>query len=136
MKKIAVLFLIMMITLSCSSDDDSIRSQLSGQWRLMSADLMNFGSQDTIDYSGDNIIYNFKNNGKLIITGNDDIAHATGEYYYKINNNQQTNDPNNKQENNLYVHINNTAWALTMTEDAMTLSTSYVDGPALNFVRK
>ena len=83
MKNLMYLLLIIFTILSCSKDDYSMNEQIYGEWKLTEARIVDFSpNPPIIDYSDDNIIYNFKFNGKLIVTGEENVGYTNGEYEY------------------------------------------------------
>lgn len=134
MKKILILIMAIATLLSCSKDDDSTTDQIVGEWRLLRTTCCFFEGGKTTDYSDENIIYNFKRNGILIITGGQNVEYPVGEYQYffgKDNLGSNTNEPKI-----LLVKIDNNKWTYNLTKGIMTLGMSYIDGPNLEFERK
>ncbi len=135
MREVMILLLAIFTLTSCTNDDDStIDSQIIGEWKLMKAEIVNFSQNpNTIYYSNKNIIYNFKSNGKLVVSGGGNLEYPDGEYDYFFGNDYLggTNDPRI-----LLVKINNTKWTYNLTDGEMKLGQSYVDGPDLFFKRK
>ena len=134
MKKILILIMAIATLLSCSKDDDSTTDQIVGEWRLLRTTCCFFEGGKTTDYSDENIIYNFKRNGILIITGGQNVEYPVGEYQYffgKDNLGSNTNEPKI-----LLVKIDNNKWTYSLTKGIMTLGMSYIDGPNLEFERK
>ncbi len=134
MKKGIVLLLTIVLSFACTGDDDSRNdSQIIGDWKLMKAEIVNFSQNPSIiDYSDENIIYNFKSDGKLVVTGGENIGYPDGEYdyYFGEANLANLNDPV------LIVKINNSQWTFNLTDGIMKIGQSYVDGPDLFFKRK
>ena len=85
MKKVLTLLLIGFLISSCSNNDD-ISNQIIGNWKLMEAKFYGLegggSSEGSIDYSNENIIYNFKSNGILIVSGGDNAGYPNGEYEF------------------------------------------------------
>ena len=134
MKKILILIFAIGILLSCSNDDDSMNNQIIGEWKLIEAQIFNFGGQNLIDYTNENIIYDFQSNGILQVTGGDNVGYTSGEYEYFFGEDYLgggTSDPKV-----LLVKINESKWTYNLTNGKMTLGTSYVDGPDLILERK
>lgn len=134
MKRILILIIAITTLLSCSKDDDSTTDQIVGEWRLLRTTCCFFEGGKTTDYSDENIIYNFKSNGILIVTGGQNVEYPIGEYKYffgKDNLGGDTNEPKT-----LLVKIDNNKWTYNLIEGIMTLGMSYVDGPNLQFERK
>jgi len=133
MKKIMILMLIGILALSCSNDDE-ITNQIVGNWKLTEAKFYGLqggsSSEGSIDYTDENIIYNFQTNGILIVSGGENAGYTNGEYEYFFGEDYlgSSNDPKS-----LLVKINNSKWTFNLTNGKMTLGKSYVDGPDLVF---
>lgn len=136
MRKILTLLLIGFLVLGCSSDD-AISNQIVGSWKLLEAKFYGLeggsSSGGSIDYSDENIIYNFKSDGYLIVSGGNNAGYANGEYEYFFEEDHFGGDTAPKV---LMVKINNSRWTYDLTDGKMTLGQSYVDGPNLIFERK
>ncbi len=136
MKKFITLILIGILISSCSTEDDN-HSPIVGNWKLMEAKFYGLeggtSSEDSIDYSNENIIYNFQTNEILLVSGGGNAGYPPGEYEYSFGNDNLGggNDPQI-----LLVKINNSKWTYDFTEGKMILGKSYVDGPDLIFERK
>lgn len=137
MKKVLTIILIGFLISSCSNDDD-ISNQIVGNWKLTEAKFYGLvgGSspEGSIDYSDKNIIYNFKSNGKLIVSGGDNAGYTDGEYDYFFGEDYLTG--NNDPPKILLVKIDGSKMTYTYKNGKMTLGLSYVDGPDLIFKRK
>lgn len=102
--------------------------------KLIEIQIFNFGGQNSIEYSNENIIYDFQPNGVLRITGGQNIGYSSGEYDYFFGEDYLgggTTDPKI-----LLVKINDSKWTYNLTNRKMTLGQSYVDGNDLIFERK
>lgn len=132
MKKIVTLFIIGLLVSSCSNNDD-ISNKIVGNWKLTKATFYSYEGEGFIDYSGKNIIYNFKSNGILVVSGGKNAGYPDGSYAYFFGEDHLggMNDPKV-----LLVKINNSKWTYNLTNGKMTLGQSYVDGPNLIFERK
>lgn len=135
MKKVYILLLTLATLSSCSNDDDNSQtSEIVAQWKLVEAKLSGFeggnSSNGSIDYSNQNIIYNFTANGTLIVTGEEHIGYSNGEYQYFFGEDHlgTSSDPQI-----LLVKINQLKWTYDFTNERMTLGQSYVDGSDLVF---
>ncbi len=135
MKKILI-FIITIVTLSSCSNDDSINDKIVGEWKLIGVSTMSFNPNSTIDYSNENITYNFQSNGILLVTGGQNVGYTNGEYEYFFGEDYLSGAPSPGESKTLLVKINSTKWTYDLTNGVMTLSTSYVDGPILRFERK
>ena len=133
MKNIIVFLLIGILATNCSKDDNDY-SQIVGNWKLVESKFYGLeggtSSEGSIDYSNENIFYNFKTNGILIVTGQENVGYTNGEYEYSFENDHfgDGNDPPI-----LFVEINNSKWTYNFSKGKMTLGKSYVDGPDLIF---
>jgi hypothetical protein len=136
MKKNLILILAIITLSSCSKDDNPSTKQIVGEWKLMEARILNFSTNPTIDYSNENIIYNFQSNGKLLVTGSQNIGYPNGEYEYLFGNDYLSGAPSSGESKILLVKINNSKWTYNLTNGKMILGQSYVDGPDLYFERK
>ena len=136
MRKIFLLLITVATLISCSSDD-SISDQITGEWKLMSATIIDFTiNPPTIDYSNDNIIYNFRSNGTLTVSGEENVGYTEGDYEYFFGKDYLGGgQPNPGESKILVVDINSTKWTYDLTDGIMTLSITYIDGPLLRFER-
>ncbi len=135
MKRILLIVMIIPTLISCSKNDDSnSENEIVGKWKLIRAEFYGFEGENSINYSNKDIIYNFKSNGTLKVTGEENAGYPSGEYEYFFGKDYlggSTNDPQT-----LLVKINNTKWIYNFKDGEMTLGQSYVDGPNLIFERK
>jgi hypothetical protein len=68
---------------SCSKIDDSTpEDKIIGKWKLMRAEFYGFEGENLINYSNKDIIYNFKLNGTLKVTGEENAGYPSGNYEY------------------------------------------------------
>ena len=138
MKKISILTLIGLLTLSCSNDDNST-APIIGEWKLTTAEYYGLNSNEeyelyTVDYSDKNIVYDFQTSGILIVSGEQNIGHENGEYEYHFGEGHLDGDDSGPET--LLVKINDSKWTYSLTYGKMRLGKSYVDGPDLIFERK
>lgn len=137
MKKILFLIMIIVAISSCSKGDDSSSNQIIGEWKLIEAKFYGLeggnSSESSIDYSNENIIYDFQSNGTLTVSGGENVGYSNGEYEYFFGEDHLggMNDPEI-----LLVKINESKWTYDLTNGKMTLGQSYVDGSDLVFERK
>ncbi|TXK77095.1 hypothetical protein [Mesonia sp. K4-1] len=137
MKKILILLFTIATISSCSNDDDSSTTQIIGEWKLMEAKFYGLeggdSSEGSIDYSDQNIIYDFQANGTLTVAGGENAGYPNGTYEYFFGEDHLigTDGPET-----LIVKVNESKWAYDLTNEKMTLGNSYVDGPDLVFERK
>ncbi|MGS2761408.1 hypothetical protein [Sinomicrobium sp. M5D2P9] len=137
MKKILTLTLIVLLIWSCSGNDEDSNS-IVGNWKLTEAEFYSpeggGSSESSIDYSNENILYNFRFNGTLVVSGGENAGYANGEYEYTFEKDYLGGLPEGTKV--WLVKINSTKWAYNVSDGVMTISTSYVDGPTLKFERK
>ncbi|WP_223035022.1 hypothetical protein [Hanstruepera marina] len=94
MKNVLYILSVFLILLSCSSDDDNTEStpqtiepevRILGEWKLIYIFRVS-SPPNEFDYSNDEIIFDFKSNGTVTVTGNDDpsLYFTNGEYGYEF----------------------------------------------------
>jgi hypothetical protein len=133
MKRYLILGIACTVLTACSNEN-SQTEQIVGVWKLMRAQsLMN--SNSVIDYSKDNISYNFQANGRLIISGGDKIAYPNGEFNYQKELDFLSGSPTSGETKIQLVKIETNKWIYNYTNGEMNLSLSYIDGPDLYFKR-
>jgi hypothetical protein len=133
MKKIILLILTVGILSSCSNYDDNLNNDANiGEWKLIEGRI-NFSPspEPPIDYSKENIIYNFQANGILLVSGGDNIGIPNGEYEYVFG-----EDYLGGQEKIPIIEIEGSKWVHTMENEQMTLTTNFMDGPTLLFEKE
>ncbi len=137
MKKVFLLLLTVAFSVSCSNDDDISSGQIEGEWKLIRAEFYGLeggsSSQGSLDYSDQNITYDFRQNGVLKVTGGENAGYPAGEYqdFFGEDHLGGSSDPKI-----LLVRINNSKWTYNFTNGQMRLGMSYVDGPDLIFEKK
>lgn len=131
MKNTVFLVLFAILILGCSNDDVS-PTQIIGNWKLMEAKFYSPEGESSTDYSNSNIIYNFKANGTLVVSGEEHPGYTDGTYEYFFGNDFLGGETDPKV---LLVKINGSKWTYDLTQGKMTLGKSYVDGPNLIFKR-
>ncbi|WP_156101169.1 hypothetical protein [Salegentibacter sp. Hel_I_6] len=135
MKRILLILMIIPTLISCSKNDDSNSdNEIVGNWKLMRAEFYGFEGENSINYSDKDIIYNFKSNGTLKVTGEENAGYPSGEYEYFFGKDYlggNTNDPKT-----LLVKINTSKWIYNFIDGEMILGQSYVDGPNLVFKKE
>ncbi|SIS50540.1 hypothetical protein [Belliella pelovolcani] len=139
---VGLLFLVLIMMASCQEDaapDDELRCQVEaidgsedevvGKWKLIKAEIL-FGNPRNEDYSCDNIIYHYRNDGILRITNNtSDISHGSGEYPYEF-------IPASLSENGYPILKRaNSIWPCHIEKNNMTIYLMALDGPILHFLR-
>lgn len=133
MKNIAILIVAIISLIACGRNEDSINN-VSGEWKLLSAKYL--ATNQTKDYSNQNIIYNFQNNGTLIVSGGANDAYSDGNYSFLFKNDYLSNFPTSTEPKIDLVVIQNNKWSFTSSNNLMTLDQSHVDGPLLTFIKK
>ena len=133
MKKNLILILVIIILSSCSKDDKSSSIPIVGEWKLMETRILDFSGNPTIDYSSENIIYSFQSNGKLLVTGSQNIGYPNGEYEYLFGEDYLSGAPSSEESKIFLVKIDNLKWIYNLSNGKMILGQSYVDGPDLYF---
>jgi len=93
-------------------------TQIVGNWNLVQEKIY------VTDYSTQNIIYKFKGNNILTVSGvvGENHSHVNGDYKYNSNAD--------------YVEIDNLKWYSTHTSTTLILDQSYVDGSNLTFTKQ
>lgn len=123
---------------SCSNDDDSLRNQITAEWKLIRAEFYELEggnpSESLIDYSDQNIIYDFKSNGTLIVSGGENAGYYNGNYEYFFGEDHLGGGMSDPKI--LLVTIDQTKWTYDLKDGKLTLGLSHVDGPDLVFERK
>jgi len=134
MKNLIFLVFLTATLLACSDDDHNDNGPILGEWKLMEATFYTIENdaftESSIDYSNENIIYNFQSNGILEVSGGQNVGYDDGEYDYFFDEDYLGSSNNPKV---LLVKIDNSKWTYDLTNNLMTLSQSYVDGPTLIF---
>lgn len=117
------------VTMQEGADDNVI-----GKWKLVKASIIKLAHGiSTEDYSCNNIIYHFKEDGSLIISGVDEGMHIRGNGVYSFE----------LKDTMLYDHmeydytlkIGEIRKACGIHNNAMVLDASPVDGNTLHFFR-
>lgn len=126
---------------SCSNDDVLMTDPIIGEWNLTSVEYYGENSDGmielfSIDYSDENIVYNFNSNSQLIVSGEDHIGFENGAYTYIFEEDYLSGFPNEGETKMLLVKVNGFKWTYEFTNGTMQLGNSYVDGPNLYFERK
>lgn len=106
-------------------DDDIV-----GTWKLVKGQTV-FYEPKTIDYSCDNVIYEFQEGGALVISSNTSelIGLEAGNYTYEL-----LNEPFLESEE-FTLRLGGLTQGCEISTDAMTLNNAPIDGPILNLVR-
>lgn len=134
MRKYILLLLSLSLFLHCSKDDAVPASpQILGEWKLVSARIANLITVQTVDYSDQNIIYDFRANGVLWVS-QDNMGYAQGTYEYVFEEDYLSGSPSPGENKGWLVKVNNIRkWIYQRVDGKMLLRTSYIDGPDLTF---
>ncbi len=136
MKKLFCLIVFTTTIFSCSNTDVISENQIIGEWKLIEAKIPKAAgvnsSTGSIDYSNNDIIYNFKSNNILTVSGGTNVGYPNGNYDYFWGEDylSTTTDPKI-----LLVKINESKWIYNLINEKMILEKSYIDGPDLVFER-
>lgn len=136
---------IILTTFSCKKGDSIIgdlnctvtaihgkKDNIIGKWKLVTG--RQFGYKITNeDYSCQNIIYEFKSNGNLIVTGDVEnyFGISPGTYEFKLNSKPVHEWIEEKQT----LRIGDRDWPCGISQYKMTLNDSPLDGPILTLYR-
>lgn len=84
MKKILNIIFFGLIVLGCSDNsDDSKDYQIVEKWKLIRVEYLNTNDMiETINYSNENILFEFRTDKTLIVYGGENIAYNPGKYEY------------------------------------------------------
>lgn len=130
MKGIIAFVLVGIVAFSCSKSDNV--DSIVGEWKLVEAKSY-FGGEKSIDYTDKNIIYHFKDDDRLVISGDENVGYESGEYDYLFGEDHLGAGTDPKI---LLVKIDNSKWTYKRSGDKMTLGKSYIDGHDLIFEKR
>lgn len=133
MKRIFILIFTGLFICSCSNDDDRSNA-ITGTWKLMESVSYGQGGISSINYSNKNILYDFRFNGILVVSGGENAGYPDGEYEYTFEKDYLGGSPEGSKS--WLVKINSAKWTYDLSDGVMILSKAYVDGPTLKFERK
>lgn len=141
MKKTLIFLITIVILSSCTNDDETPTNQILGKWKLVKVEYYKWNSNSnaslqTIDYSDKNIIYDFRSNNKLIVTGDQNIDNVNRESDYIFEKDYLSGYPSEGESKMLLVKIDGSKWTYSLTNGTMMLGQSYIDGANLYFERK
>ncbi|MTH15494.1 hypothetical protein [Flavobacterium sp. LC2016-01] len=139
MKKILPIIFILLAFSSCSDDDDN-HNPVIGNWKLVRAQTLQFGTasnpiphESITDYSEKNIIYTFDAGSNLTIS--EDGKKEQYKYEYKFD--YLSGSPSANETKTQLVIIDGSKWTYRVSNQGeMILGKSYVDGSDLYFVRQ
>lgn len=140
------ILIILFMIIACKKDDnmeenlrcpiealDGANDNVVGKWKLAKAKVV-FQNPRTEDYSCDEIIYDFRADGILVISGgasSDSIGYPEGQYTYAF-----TADKLFEWVEESYtLSIDETKIASGINNNQLILNSSPLDGPILYFVR-
>jgi hypothetical protein len=142
MKNILILMMAIVVLSSCSKDnDDDATNQIVGKWKLVKIeyykrDANTNGSLQTTDYSVKNIIYDFRLNNKLIISGEDNMDSENRVSDYVFEKDYLSGFPSEGESKMFLVKIDGSKWTYSLTNGIMKLGQSYIDGSDLYFEKE
>lgn len=125
-------FMFLLLSFSSCDNDDSVSEEIAGEWKLIRVEINGFQGHSATDYTNQNVIYNFKRNGKLVVNA-ENLGYPAGEYSYFFG---EDHLGANTDPKTLLVKINDSKFTYYFKDGEMKLGLSYVDGPDLIFVRK
>ena len=132
MKNFIFIFIAVFSLISCDRTETD-ENMVIGEWKLQSA--THVYTQTTTDYSAKNIVYNFQNDGTLIVTGETNSGYNEGYYNYVFKKDYISNEPSMNEPKNYLVIIENQKWIFNRSNNQLTLDQTYVDGELLTFTR-
>jgi len=136
MKKLTVLFAMILLFINCSKNDEETSNPVIGEWRLIKVEQNDRSNNISItDYTNQNIIYKFETNSNLNINI-DNVVYNSGNYNYEYKNDYLTGFPSPGETKILLVAINNQRWTYELINGKMKLGRSHLDGPDLYLERK
>lgn len=131
MKRFITVLVLTLLFANCSKNDDQISSPIFGKWKLAKAEQNNRTSvTSVIDYSNQNIIYDFGANSNLNVNLNHPNF-KSGNYTYEFKSDYLSGFPSAGETKTLVVIIDNQKWTYQLVNKQMILGTSYFDGPDL-----
>ncbi|EPR73710.1 hypothetical protein ADIWIN_1347 [Winogradskyella psychrotolerans RS-3] len=132
MKNKLILIVMLVTVFSCSDDDFSSVNKIVDEWKLTEIRYYTPSGNSIIDYSDVNIIYDFRENGTLIVSGTEQGIYNNGTYEYEI----EEGVVEGISDLVIFtVKIDQTYWTYDLTNGIMKLGISHVDGPDLIFER-
>lgn len=140
MKNIIFILFIGILSLGCTGDD-LLNEEIIGEWKLTQAQFYGVNNEGefgliTTAYSNEDITYNFRAGGTLLVSGEDNMGYNSGVYNYEFKKDYLTGYPAEGEKTILLVTINGSKWTYNFNDGLMILGTSYVDGPDLYLQRK
>ncbi|WP_339610602.1 hypothetical protein [uncultured Planktosalinus sp.] len=115
-----------------------MNDSIVGNWLLIDIqkNQMAQGAKNKFtDLEKHQVIYNFKNNGSLIVTGDTVLVHTPGTYNYNLEK-DYIGLPLENQANELLLSIDNSKWSFTKKNNEIKIGQAFLDGPELTLKRK
>lgn len=148
MKNLFIFFLLLIVT-ACSRSENIVEDtpdkptptetpgtidNISGEWRLVKVETFN----GHIDFSNENIIYNFQQNDVLKVNGAINPSLQNGEYNYEYKIDYLNASPTSTDPKIPIVKISNLIYAVVYypTSGTLVLDRSYVDSGTYFLKRK
>lgn len=105
---------------------------ITGKWKLVKAKAV-FRDPRTEDYSCNDIVYDFRADGMLVISGTtkNPIGYDEGQYAYEFSIGKLYQEA----EEDYTLKIGNTSLACNIEENQLVINESPLDGPILHLVR-
>ncbi|SDB23521.1 hypothetical protein SAMN03097699_0229 [Flavobacteriaceae bacterium MAR_2010_188] len=123
--------------LNCSNDDnDSNANDIEGEWKLIKIETY-FSEETTFDYTDRNIIYDFQSDGKLVVSGGENLGYSDGEYKYEFVEDYLSPEPLEGESKEKLVIIDENRWIYEkLNSTTISISQAYVDGPTIFLKRR
>lgn len=124
-----ILVLLAVVFIACNNNSPTLEVQ--GKWKLIKVE--NEFSQQSIDFSSQNIIFNF-GSSVVTISGNNSNAFYmdNGSYPYSL----QMQNSLSTTFQSMTLTLNGTQYLYKKTDNEMTLDNGYVDGDKLTFSKQ
>lgn len=132
MKNKLILILMFVTVCSCSDDDYSSANNIVDEWKMIEMHYYGIEGNTTTDYLEANIIYDFREDGTLIVSGAEQNVHSNGTYDYLL---EEGPVEGNSDLEIFTVKIDQTYWSYDLSNGIMKLGLSHVHGPDLVFER-
>jgi hypothetical protein len=136
LKKLFLLIAISSLILGCSDEDESnpiITGEIVGQWKMIYTHARAWDSHIS-DVSAKNIVYNFKSNGILLVSGDQIGRHTNDQHKYSFG--EETLTIGGQNYERMIVRIGNQKWSSSFSDGQMSLMELDSDGGSLTFVKK
>lgn len=144
--KIILAIIIMLSTLSCKKSEITIddlqcpvtaiqgkENVIIGKWKLVKQD--NAWGVPSVDYSCQKIIYEFKSDGRLLVTGNVEYLLSIPLGSHKFELARLSNYPMKDVQSLNIIGELMSSWPCEISTNEMTLSQAMLDGPTLTLYR-